>query len=305
MQAHDVPAMPAQAVHNYSGCSILRLASETGDLNVLREHMATQNTHISVEESPSSISNLNMKRPAGGDDYPRDPMSRNMQFNQGTEGEIQGTQDGITIVTISPPAGAMEKMKMSEQAGGMTIISMAPPPLEQSLTAQEAEDAYRCVQDVVAQRYKDSGHVLARIYDQWSRMSYTPFYMEQMGGRYVALHANERAINYRDNSIYRERDMPVGGVIAAPSFSVQKNGQILIGPLILVEKINQGFNPVQGNWRYTTISPQGEVLGATQGNNAEVVQICPDCLADKTDVLFLTLMKAGVTPKQTAETTEN
>ena len=49
------------------------------------------------------------------------------------------------------------------------------------------------------------------------------------------------------------------------------------GPLFIMEKMQAGFSPETGDWRYTMIMPNGAVFGATKGKDAAKVQFCADC----------------------------
>jgi hypothetical protein len=44
--------------------------------------------------------------------------------------------------------------------------------------------------------------------------------------------------------------------------------------LFLMEEMAAGFNPANGNWRYTLIQPGGQLLSETNGRGAESVKCC-------------------------------
>src|SRR3546814_5580762 len=44
--------------------------------------------------------------------------------------------------------------------------------------------------------------------------------------------------------------MPPGGTIAKPSFTISPNGNVQLGPLFLMEKMEAGWHPESKNWRY-------------------------------------------------------
>ena len=71
--------------------------------------------------------------------------------------------------------------------------------------------------------------------------------------------------------------MPPGTVLAKDSFSVNKKGQVVIGPLFLMNKMNAGFNAETLNWQYQMIMPDGSVFGTTNGPGSAKVQFCADC----------------------------
>src|SRR3546814_9464049 len=83
--------------------------------------------------------------------------------------------------------------------------------------------------------------------------------------------------------------MPPGGIIAKPSFTISPNGNVQLGPLFLMEKMEAGWHPESKNWRYTMVMPDGTVAGRTHGQNAEAVECCVGChasVAEAQDSLF-------------------
>ena len=83
--------------------------------------------------------------------------------------------------------------------------------------------------------------------------------------------------------------MPVGSVLAKDSFEVTERGDVVTGPLALMEKMPAGFNPEGRDWRYTTIMPDGSLFGTTNGENTGRVEFCVEChiaAGDEQDHLF-------------------
>ena len=82
--------------------------------------------------------------------------------------------------------------------------------------------------------------------------------------------------------------MPAGAVIAKNSFPVNENGEFKLGPMVVMEKMPAGFYYLSGDWRYTTVLPDGSVVGQTKGANADRVDFCIKChlAAEKRDHLF-------------------
>src|SRR3546814_19865281 len=78
--------------------------------------------------------------------------------------------------------------------------------------------------------------------------------------------------------------MPPGGIIAKPSFTISPNGNVQLGPLFLMEKMEAGWHPESKNWRYTMVMPDGTVAGRTHGQNAEAVEFCVGCHASVAEV---------------------
>ena len=118
-----------------------------------------------------------------------------------------------------------------------------------------------------------------------------PYPSSTHGGRFATNHANEIAAEvYGDYEDIGE--MPAGGVIAKPTFTVDAAGKASLGPLFLMEKAEAGSFPGTNDWIYTTVQPDGSLMGRTGGYNSEQMeQMCAACHtamgADSDDLLFI------------------
>lgn len=135
---------------------------------------------------------------------------------------------------------------------------------------------YDCLLDELKTSYAKSGDEYAKAYTSWRRYSTRPFISGTHGGRYVQNYANETAKAY---ALYENAgEMPAGSVLAKPSFSVSsKTGKASLGPLFLMEKMEDGWYPKSDDWRYSMIMPNGQIVGATKGKGAENVEFCIQC----------------------------
>ena len=186
------------------------------------------------------------------------------------------------------------------------------PAAAAKLSDAEAAATYDNIAKGLRAGYAKSGHPVATAYFKWKRYNRVPYVSETHGGRYVNNYANGVARAY--SKFDKAGVMPVGSVLAKDSFQVApknpcaaKNpcnpgaanpcaanpcaakGGASAGPLFLMEKMNAGFSPKTGNWRYTMIMPNGAVFGTTKGKNADKVQFCAEChgsVADEQDSLF-------------------
>ncbi len=107
------------------------------------------------------------------------------------------------------------------------------------------------------------------------------------GKRYVNNYANPRAKAY--GKAEKAGTFPEGSVLSKDSFEVTDHGDVLTGPLYLMEKMNAGFNPESRDWRYTMIMPDGSLFGITNGENSGRVEFCAEChriAGDDRDHLF-------------------
>ncbi len=144
-----------------------------------------------------------------------------------------------------------------------------------NLTAAEAEAIYQILRDDMRDRYALSELASAADYLDWTRYTTAPYKSVTHGRAYLNNYANDVAKAY--GRYERAGVLPEGSVLAKDSFMVKKNGDVLPGPMALMEKMASGFNPDSGDWRYTQILPDGSILGTTNGENAEYVAFCMPC----------------------------
>ena len=155
------------------------------------------------------------------------------------------------------------------------------------IEADEAAAAYDCLIDQLLAGYAKSGNPTAAAYTSWQRYNTSPYQSATHGGRYVNNYANGMASAYA-----RFEDvghLPAGSIVAKDSFAVMGNGQIVAGPLFLMEKMSAGWHRKSGDWRYTLIMPDGTVIGETHGKGSKNVMFCIECHAamEDTDSLWL------------------
>lgn len=149
-----------------------------------------------------------------------------------------------------------------------------------------AEQMYRGLSDALATSYAKSEVPVAVVYQQWKRANAAPYHSYSHGRRLLNNYVNEAAEGYF--RFEQAGDLPVGAIIAQDSFAVDADGNLLPGPLFVMEKMPAGFNYVSGDWRFTQIEADGRLGGQTKGTNAESVERCIRChlAAEKTDYLF-------------------
>jgi hypothetical protein len=146
-----------------------------------------------------------------------------------------------------------------------------------NVSAADAEAVYQELVVSMAEAYKLSGSAYAADYLRWTRFNTAPYRSVTHGRRYINNYANAAGRAY---GRYEEAGvMPVGTVLAKDSFSINKSGEVLPGPLFLMEKMAPGFNPESADWRYTMILPDGSFLGTTKGESANTVAFCVPCHA--------------------------
>ena len=156
-----------------------------------------------------------------------------------------------------------------------------------TVTDAEAAAAYEGVVEGLQAGYAKSGHPIAAAYIDWKRYNKTPYISTTHGGRFVNNFANDVAKAY--GKFEDAGAMRPGSVLAKNSFRAPPQGKVEPGPLFLMEKMEVGFAPEGGDWRYTLIMPDGAIYGTTQGAGSANVQFCADChgsVSETQDSLF-------------------
>lgn len=195
----------------------------------------------------------------------------------------------IAVVALAVAAAVAPAPMASGQDDDETLKNSTWNPLNRSsaghfrvadpanVSAAEAESVYRTLSPEMGERYALSGIAAAQEYLGWTRYSTAPYKSVTHGRSYLNNYANKAARAY--GRYEKAGILPVGSVLAKDSFSISMNGEILPGPLFLMEKMEAGFNPESGDWRHTQILPDGSVLGTTKGDNAGNVSYCVPCHA--------------------------
>lgn len=161
---------------------------------------------------------------------------------------------------------------------------MAPNAAE--LEGKAAEEVYAKLRGAMTAAYRMSDHASTQSYQDWDRYNTSPYRSATHGKRFVNNFANKLAKAY--GKYEGSGPLPQGSLLAKDSFTVTKEGRVSPGPLFLMEKMNKGFKPASGDWKYTMIMPDGSFFGETNGEGADQVEFCITChqAAAKNDHLF-------------------
>lgn len=154
------------------------------------------------------------------------------------------------------------------------------------LTAKDAERLYDELKSDMATRYELSGQPGVANYQTWKRYNRVPYPSVSHGNRYLNNYGNPAAQAY--GRYEQSGTLPVGSILAKDSITVSKDGKAMPGALFLMEKMQDGFNYVSGDWRYTMIMPDGSLFGTTNGEGTERVKFCISChlAVEQQDHLF-------------------
>ncbi|MHA1154085.1 MAG: cytochrome P460 family protein [Alphaproteobacteria bacterium] len=155
------------------------------------------------------------------------------------------------------------------------------------LSGADALTIYNRILDDMVAGYRLSGLAFVERYRTWRRYNTVPYRSAQHGERFVNNYNNDAAKSYR--LFEASGEMPAGSILVKDSFAVTKRGDVFSGPLFVMEKMPQGFNPVSGDWRYTMIMPDGSLFGVTNAEGSDRVEFCVTChkmAGEQTDHLF-------------------
>lgn len=219
-----------------------------------------------------------------------------------------GDEVPTTATDAQAPAAALAPSDPAVPAGAPPVPAAIPKaaPLPslytetvckirdgRALPPNVASSAYNCLK--ARMRYAQSEHPLAKNYDGWSRLDGAPFFSKVHGNRYVAVFANDRALT----TLTAAPDAPIvsGVAMATPTFSLSEDGTLEPGPLYVLEKMQKGFDTPSGNWRYTVIGPEGDIIGVTKGQHSEEVDFCKGCNRKSADAVYLALLR-GQAPSE-------
>jgi len=153
----------------------------------------------------------------------------------------------------------------------------------------EAMDANGESQPILAS-WSESEREEGAAFRGWTNFAATPYISFTHGERFATNHANPIAAEVY--GLYEEiEEMPVGGIVAKPTFSIGADGQAYWETLFLMEKAEAGASPETNDWIYTAVMPDGSLMGRTLGENSENMQFCAACHmgagAETDDLLFM------------------
>lgn len=198
---------------------------------------------------------------------------------------LVGAVAGITTLPTTGVAGTHDACILSDPAAEITDADATAlwTCLTDKMRAQiETLEAGGSVDGAT---WVKSDRPEARAFLDYNSVTRAPYTSGTHGGRYVINLADDAAMP--SYSRFEEGGaIPVGAVLAKPSFVISDEGQAQLGPLFLMEKAADGAFPDTGDWIYTAVTPPGGLMGRTGGQNSDGMQFCADChmgMAAETD----------------------
>ncbi len=145
----------------------------------------------------------------------------------------------------------------------------------EKLNSDEAARIYLIIKEALAKGYLSAGVPWINRYQSLEQFNTAPYLSASHGNHYLNNYGNAEAevyAQYEDAGKFSE-----GAILFKDSFSIAGNQEIILGPLFIMQKMEEGFHPVSGDWKYIQIQPTGEMLGETNGLNSEKVEYCIGC----------------------------
>ncbi len=153
-----------------------------------------------------------------------------------------------------------------------------------------AWELYECIVPDTIEGWQQSGDVHALAYRDWAVTATAPAAPGAHTNRFLFTYANdiaaEQYLKYETDGVV----MPVGSVLVKESFGVrgQDNpdrghvkGELVKGPLFIMEKTAPGTFDETDNWAYALITPNGDYFVQSGGVRNENVQaFCHECHAE-------------------------
>ena len=164
-----------------------------------------------------------------------------------------------------------------------------------------AETVYQNIRAEMAAGYALAYMPDLRNYLSWRRFNKAPYRSATHGARYVNNYASKIGEAY--GGFEQAGVLPQRSILVKDSFTATVDGAIYPGPMFVMEKMEAGFNPESGDWRYTMIMPDGSLFGETGGVNSRNVDFCIGCHAmrQQYDHLFFLPEEFRLKPIETGQ----
>lgn len=180
----------------------------------------------------------------------------------------------MVIVTLIVTGAAIFFPATQAQTGSAaTSHMMISDPA--NLSDEKADSVYLSIRENMRLHYLASGDPVTDAYQSWRRYNTVPYRSSLHGALFVNNYANPTASRY--SKFENLGRLPAGSIIVKDSFVVTEGGEVMTGPLFLMEKREAGFNSASNDWLFMTIEPNGTVTGLTKGKNSAAVSFCAEC----------------------------
>lgn len=201
----------------------------------------------------------------------------------------------VIAALFAPPPSAAQTGRAEGGASPLVVTpeddNAAGVHLDMANTAElsgaRAERIYRAILPQMLAAYAESDDPILSTYTLWHRFNRHPYRSANHGQRFVNHYGNDKAADY---GLFENLEaMPQGAILIKDSFTVTVNGDIMVGPLFMMEKMPAGSLPESDDWRYLMLDSDGEPVGMTGGTGSQTVGFCAAChrMAPTDSLLFM------------------
>lgn len=185
---------------------------------------------------------------------------------------------GFPMAIVVAILGSAVLPAAAEQPGEPALLAHPAIADPANISPQRAEEIYQAIRDRMREVYAASGDPVFLEYQSWARYNRLPYRAASHGERFVNHFGNGAARAYSRYEAAGE--LPVGSIVIKDSFTVTGQGQVMTGPLFMMEKMPPEFSSPAGTWRFLMLAADGSTVGLTGGRNAAAVRFCGECHAN-------------------------
>ena len=178
----------------------------------------------------------------------------------------------VATVLVFGAVGLSAVSKTQTNSASKSHMVIANPA---EMSGDRAEAVYQAIRQNMSAHYLASGDPVTGAYQNWRRYNSVPYRSSLHGELLVNNYANAAAADY--GKYENIGSLPAGSVVVKDSFTVTESGDVMTGPLFLMEKREIGFNAGSNDWLFMVVRPTGAVEGITNGKNSAAVRYCAVC----------------------------
>lgn len=182
---------------------------------------------------------------------------------------------GVILIATSLMLGSAASFFVTKAQTGPASESHLLLANPADISGDRAENVYLAIRRNMRDHYLVSGDPVTGEYQSWRRYNNVPYRSLLHGELLVNNYANATAAGYARYE--RLGSMPAGSIVVKDSFIVTESGEVMTGPLFLMEKREAGFNAESNDWLFMMVQPSGAVVGMTNGVNSNAVRFCAAC----------------------------
>ena len=162
--------------------------------------------------------------------------------------------------------------------------------LDYVTTKKDVAAAYKCISGEMLNTYKKSKLEVALNFRNWLKVNKISFYAPANDFGWGNIFVNKIAEKYKINKYIS--DFNKGSVIVKESFVFDINGNISVGPLFYMVKMEEGFSKISNDWKFVEVNFDGTHV-ETNRSNPTATQKCIKCHGKRKNSDFLYFIKSN------------